>query len=129
MISKFHVMALLQTARAKVLGEDIKRAKIFGLKKAFFYLMPKVIKEDVSELDYDQVIKSAFGSGYQQAWNDAQKIVGIMGQQILLSHRDFYQIVYQLRVDQLKEKWNKPSRSEYAYAYAHDINHRKKSPK
>jgi hypothetical protein len=130
MIDKFHIMAILQTARAKVLGYSLSQAKIYGVSKALYYLVPNTVKGingKLSHKDYDRLVKSAFGNNYHRAWNDAQKIVGIIGKQILLSHQDFYEVVYKLRRGDLLQRWNNLSKPpQYFYAYTHQINHSKK---
>jgi hypothetical protein len=41
MVGRFQVMAILQAARAKVLGYSLNEAKSFGLNRAIFYAAAK----------------------------------------------------------------------------------------
>lgn len=122
MIDRFHVMAILQAARAKALGFPLAAAKSFGLNMAIFY-QPK--SSPVGNVQsYDQVVRSKFGNNYNQAWVEVQKIVGQAGWYVLLSQQDFYELIYRPRRDELVKKWSsllRQPQQKYGNAYASQI--------
>jgi hypothetical protein len=56
--------------------------------------------------DFDRQIVSRFGGKFDQAWEEAMKIVESQDKETLLSQRKFYEEVYKPRRDALAKKWS-----------------------
>jgi hypothetical protein len=62
--------------------------------------------------DFERQIVSRFGGKFQEAWNEAIKIVNAEDKENLLSQRKFYEDVYKPRRDMLATKWSEMTASE-----------------
>jgi hypothetical protein len=58
-----------------------------------------------TEKDFERQIASRFGGKFDRAWNEALELVKQFDQEILLSQRDFFDIVYKTNRDELASKW------------------------
>jgi hypothetical protein len=62
--------------------------------------------------DFERQIVSRFGGKFQDAWNEAIKIVKEEDKENLLSQRKFYEDVYKPRRDALSKKWSEMTSQE-----------------
>jgi hypothetical protein len=157
-INRFVVMAMLQAARAQILGLKRESAYSWGLNRAIFYaaakrgfrggtppsegrpqgeggtLPPQPTRElyrlgddeayrdpkaetllftigdkDQTPADFQRQISARFGSkeNFQNAWDEAMKIVKSYDRPTLESRQRFYSDVYKPRRDELSEAWGR----------------------
>lgn len=62
--------------------------------------------EAQTEEDFDRQIASRFAEEYQNAWNEALKIIKKHPKSILLSQNEFFQQAYKPIRDELSKKWS-----------------------
>jgi hypothetical protein len=58
-----------------------------------------------TEKDFDRQIASRFGGRFDRAWSEAVELVKQFDPEVLLSQRDFFDIVYKPNRDELASKW------------------------
>jgi hypothetical protein len=63
---------------------------------------------------FERQIVKRFGGKFEEAWNEAIKIVENEDEETLLSQRKFYEDVYKPRRDTLSKKWSEMSSGENA---------------
>lgn len=152
-VGRFQVMAILQAARATVLGMPEALARSWGLNRAIFYAAAKrgfkvkppterplgdVKKKPIEETadvfhlgsemaykvqekdgkvyftiggqvqtekEFQRQIESRFGEKFSEAWKEALELVKSFDREVLLSQKDFFDLVYRPKRDELSSKW------------------------
>lgn len=59
-----------------------------------------------TEKDFEKQIEKRFVGKFNEAWEEAVKIVSSYDKGVLLSQRYFYEVVYKPRRDELAKKWS-----------------------
>ncbi len=65
-----------------------------------------------TEKDFKKQIESRFLGAFEDAWEEALKIVRQFDHEILLSGRGFFDLVYKPRRDDLANKWTELSQKK-----------------
>jgi hypothetical protein len=58
-----------------------------------------------TEKDFERQIASRFGGKFDEAWKEAVDMVKKFDRSVLLSQRDFYELVYKPQRDELASRW------------------------
>jgi hypothetical protein len=56
--------------------------------------------------DFERQITSRFGSKFDRAWSEALELVNQFNREVLLSQRDFFDLVYKPNRDSLALRWS-----------------------
>jgi hypothetical protein len=59
-----------------------------------------------TEKDFEKQIASRFGEKFNEAWKEAVDMVQQFDRSVLLSQRDFYELVYKPKRDELASRWS-----------------------
>jgi hypothetical protein len=58
-----------------------------------------------TEKDFERQIESRFGGRFSMAWKEAVDLLKQFDSSVLLSQRDFYELVYKPKRDELASRW------------------------
>ncbi|WXG43462.1 MAG: hypothetical protein WED04_05395 [Promethearchaeati archaeon SRVP18_Atabeyarchaeia-1] len=58
-----------------------------------------------TESEFQRQIESRFGGKFDEAWKEALELVKEFDREILLSQKDFFDLVYKPKRDELSAKW------------------------
>ncbi len=83
------------------LGDEMAY-RVKARSKLYFTIGAEVQTEE----DYDRQIALRFGDKYEEAWNEALKIIKNYPKSTLLSQNEFFSLVYKPVRDELSKKWS-----------------------
>lgn len=100
-LAEIKTRPIMETLDAYHLGSEMAYKTTGKDGKTYFTIGGQV----QTEKDFERQIESRFSGKFDRAWNEALDLVKHFDRDVLLSQRDFFELVYKPNRDELASKW------------------------
>jgi len=100
-ISEEKLKKIKETYKIETIGDEMAYA--VNIDGKIYYTIGNEVQ---TEEDFEKEIERRFKGKFDKVWEEAVKIVSSYDKGVLLSQRNFFDVVYKPRRDELSKKWS-----------------------